>query len=75
LPRQAEFCGTNPCPVEGIIDLSAFGDFHLVDVSDAEVTQMTISFRDKWKIEHMSPGHCTGQFAFSEFMRKAITIE
>ena len=28
-----------------------------------------VAFRDKWKIERMSPGHCTGQFAFSEFIR------
>ena len=30
---------------------------------------MASSFRDKWKIERMSPGHCTGQFVFSEFIR------
>lgn len=48
---------------------SVFGGFHLVDISDAEVTRMASSFRDKWKIERMAPGHCTGQFAFSEFIR------
>jgi 7,8-dihydropterin-6-yl-methyl-4-(beta-D-ribofuranosyl)aminobenzene 5'-phosphate synthase len=46
-----------------------FGGFHLVDVTDAEVSRMASSFRDKWKIERMAPGHCTGQFAFSEFIR------
>ncbi len=48
---------------------SVFGGFHLVDIDDAEVTRMTSSFRDKWKIERMAPGHCTGQFAFAEFIR------
>jgi len=48
---------------------SVFGGFHLVDLTDAEVSRMATSFRDKWKIERMSPGHCTGQFAFSEFIR------
>jgi 7,8-dihydropterin-6-yl-methyl-4-(beta-D-ribofuranosyl)aminobenzene 5'-phosphate synthase len=48
---------------------SVFGGFHLVDIADAEVSRMASSFRDKWKIERMSPGHCTGQFAFSEFIR------
>jgi 7,8-dihydropterin-6-yl-methyl-4-(beta-D-ribofuranosyl)aminobenzene 5'-phosphate synthase len=48
---------------------SVFGGFHLVDISDAEVTRMASSFRDKWKIERMAPGHCTGQFAFAEFIR------
>jgi 7,8-dihydropterin-6-yl-methyl-4-(beta-D-ribofuranosyl)aminobenzene 5'-phosphate synthase len=48
---------------------SVFGGFHLVDITDAEVSRMASSFRDKWKIERMSPGHCTGQFAFAEFIR------
>jgi 7,8-dihydropterin-6-yl-methyl-4-(beta-D-ribofuranosyl)aminobenzene 5'-phosphate synthase len=48
---------------------SVFGGFHLVDITDSEVSRMAVAFRDKWKIERMSPGHCTGQFAFSEFIR------
>jgi 7,8-dihydropterin-6-yl-methyl-4-(beta-D-ribofuranosyl)aminobenzene 5'-phosphate synthase len=48
---------------------SVVGGFHLVDISDAEVTRMVSSFRDKWKIERMAAGHCTGQFAFSELVR------
>ncbi len=48
---------------------SVFGGFHLVDIADADVSRLATSFRDKWKIERMSPGHCTGQFAFAEFMR------
>ena len=48
---------------------SLFGGFHLTDVVDAEVTRMALAFRDTWKIERMAPGHCTGQFAFSELIR------
>jgi 7,8-dihydropterin-6-yl-methyl-4-(beta-D-ribofuranosyl)aminobenzene 5'-phosphate synthase len=48
---------------------TVFGGFHLVDVGDGEVTRMATSFRDKWKIERMAPGHCTGEFAFSEISR------
>jgi 7,8-dihydropterin-6-yl-methyl-4-(beta-D-ribofuranosyl)aminobenzene 5'-phosphate synthase len=48
---------------------SVLGGFHLVDVSDAEVTDMVTRFRDKWRIERMAAGHCTGQFAFAELMR------
>lgn len=48
---------------------SVFGGFHLVNISDAEVSRMVSSFRDRWKIERMAPGHCTGQFAFSELIR------
>ena len=48
---------------------AVFGGFHLVDIPDAEVTRMATAFKDKWKIERMAPGHCTGQFAFAEFIR------
>jgi 7,8-dihydropterin-6-yl-methyl-4-(beta-D-ribofuranosyl)aminobenzene 5'-phosphate synthase len=48
---------------------SVLGGFHLVDVSDAQVTEMVMRFRDKWRIERMGAGHCTGQFAFAEMVR------
>jgi 7,8-dihydropterin-6-yl-methyl-4-(beta-D-ribofuranosyl)aminobenzene 5'-phosphate synthase len=48
---------------------AVFGGFHLVDIPDAEVTRMATAFKEKWKIERMAPGHCTGQFAFAEFIR------
>lgn len=48
---------------------AVFGGFHLVDIPDARVTEMVTSFRDKWKIERMAAGHCTGQFAFAEMIR------
>jgi 7,8-dihydropterin-6-yl-methyl-4-(beta-D-ribofuranosyl)aminobenzene 5'-phosphate synthase len=49
---------------------SVIGGFHLVDVPDAEVSRMASSFRDKWNIARMAPGHCTGQFALSEILRE-----
>ena len=48
---------------------TVFGGFHLVDVSDEQVSRLTTSFLDKWKIERIAAGHCTGEFAFSEFDR------
>jgi len=48
---------------------AVFGGFHLVDLSDAETTDLVMRFRDKWKIERMAAGHCTGQFAFAEMVR------
>jgi len=48
---------------------SVFGGFHLVDVSDAEVSSIVTRFRDKWKFERVAAGHCSGEFAFSEFNR------
>lgn len=48
---------------------AVFGGFHLVDIPDTEVTRMATAFKEQWKIERMAPGHCTGQFAFAEFIR------
>jgi 7,8-dihydropterin-6-yl-methyl-4-(beta-D-ribofuranosyl)aminobenzene 5'-phosphate synthase len=48
---------------------SVFGGFHLVSTPDAEVTSMVTRFRDKWKLERVAAGHCTGEFAFAEFNR------
>ena len=48
---------------------TVFGGFHLVDIADAEVSSMVLRFHDKWKLERAAPGHCTGEFAFSEFNR------
>ena len=48
---------------------TVFGGFHLVDMADAEVSSMVTGFRDKWKLERAAAGHCTGEFAFSEFNR------
>jgi len=48
---------------------TVFGGFHLVDIPDAEVSSMVLRFHDKWKLERAAPGHCTGEFAFSEFNR------
>ncbi len=48
---------------------SVFGGLHLVDVPDPEVTAMVARFHDKWKLERVAAGHCSGEFAFAEFNR------
>ena len=48
---------------------SVFGGFHLAQDADAEVSSLVARFRDKWKFERVAAGHCTGEFAFSEFSR------
>jgi 7,8-dihydropterin-6-yl-methyl-4-(beta-D-ribofuranosyl)aminobenzene 5'-phosphate synthase len=45
-----------------------FGGFHLV-VPDAQATEMVMALRDKWRVERVAAGHCTGQFAFAEMIR------
>jgi 7,8-dihydropterin-6-yl-methyl-4-(beta-D-ribofuranosyl)aminobenzene 5'-phosphate synthase len=64
--------------IEKILDAAAkidrriytvLGGFHLVDIPDSEVSSMVARFRDKWGLQRAAPGHCTGEFAFSEFNR------
>jgi 7,8-dihydropterin-6-yl-methyl-4-(beta-D-ribofuranosyl)aminobenzene 5'-phosphate synthase len=48
---------------------SVFGGLHLSDYTDAEVTRTVTALHDKWRIERMSAGHCSGGFAFAEMLR------
>lgn len=48
---------------------SVFGGFHLAEVADTDVSSLVARFHDKWKFERVAAGHCTGEFAFSEFNR------
>lgn len=44
---------------------SVFGGFHLLSTSDTEIRNIATSLRDKWKIERIGPGHCSGLPAFA----------
>jgi 7,8-dihydropterin-6-yl-methyl-4-(beta-D-ribofuranosyl)aminobenzene 5'-phosphate synthase len=44
---------------------SVFGGFHLLATPDAEVSKIASSLHDKWQVERMAPGHCTGLPAFA----------
>jgi 7,8-dihydropterin-6-yl-methyl-4-(beta-D-ribofuranosyl)aminobenzene 5'-phosphate synthase len=48
---------------------SVFGGFHMAAEPDAEVTSVVTRIHDKWRSERVAAGHCTGEFAFSEFNR------
>ena len=39
------------------------GGLHLVDKSDDAVRQTVANFKDKWKLQRVAAGHCTGHFA------------
>jgi 7,8-dihydropterin-6-yl-methyl-4-(beta-D-ribofuranosyl)aminobenzene 5'-phosphate synthase len=47
------------------------GGLHLVAASDAEIGKVTASLRDTWKVNHVAPGHCTGEPAFAA-LKKAF---
>jgi 7,8-dihydropterin-6-yl-methyl-4-(beta-D-ribofuranosyl)aminobenzene 5'-phosphate synthase len=40
------------------------GGLHLVVTPDSVVTKVVSSLKDKWKVDWIAPGHCTGEPAF-----------
>jgi 7,8-dihydropterin-6-yl-methyl-4-(beta-D-ribofuranosyl)aminobenzene 5'-phosphate synthase len=45
------------------------GGLHLVDKSDEVVRQTVTNFKEKWKLERVAAGHCTGHFAQVEIAK------
>jgi 7,8-dihydropterin-6-yl-methyl-4-(beta-D-ribofuranosyl)aminobenzene 5'-phosphate synthase len=41
------------------------GGLHLVKTPDGEIERLAGALHDKWKIDHIAPGHCTGEPAFA----------
>ena len=60
LTKQLLAFGRKQVMLPKLLDLSAVV---------AEVSSMVTRFRDKWKLKRAAAGHCTGEFAFSEFNR------
>ena len=42
------------------------GGFHLLKTPDAEIERLASTLHDKWKIDRIAPGHCTGEPAFAK---------
>jgi 7,8-dihydropterin-6-yl-methyl-4-(beta-D-ribofuranosyl)aminobenzene 5'-phosphate synthase len=47
------------------------GGLHLVNTPDAEIERLASALHDKWKIDRIAPGHCTGEPAFAK-LRQAF---
>lgn len=45
------------------------GGLHLVTTPRAEIERLAMSLRDKWKIDRIAPGHCTGELTFAVLQR------
>ena len=45
------------------------GGLHLVDKPDDAVRQTVTNFKDKWKLQRVAAGHCTGHFAQVEIAK------
>jgi len=41
-----------------------FGGLHLVTTPESEIDVLVANLKDKWKLEKIAPGHCTGEPAF-----------
>jgi len=47
------------------------GGFHLVVASDPDIEKMVTALHDKFRVEYIAPGHCTGEPAFTA-LKKAF---
>ena len=47
------------------------GGFHLVVASDADIEKIVTALHDRFKLEYVAPGHCTGEPAFTA-LKKAF---
>jgi len=45
------------------------GGLHLVTTPDSEITRIVAALHDKWKVDRVALGHCTGEPAFAAFQR------
>ncbi|MGB4226185.1 MAG: MBL fold metallo-hydrolase [Candidatus Dechloromonas phosphoritropha] len=48
---------------------TVIGGLHLLDKPDAQVTMIVDNFKNKWKLERVAAGHCSGEFTQSELER------
>jgi 7,8-dihydropterin-6-yl-methyl-4-(beta-D-ribofuranosyl)aminobenzene 5'-phosphate synthase len=46
-----------------------FGGLHLVSTPDPEIERIATALHDRWKIDYLAPGHCTGEPAFNALSR------
>jgi len=42
-----------------------FGGLHLVQAPDAEVVRLATALRERWKLDYVAIGHCTGEPMFA----------
>jgi 7,8-dihydropterin-6-yl-methyl-4-(beta-D-ribofuranosyl)aminobenzene 5'-phosphate synthase len=43
------------------------GGFHLVTSSDREIADVVTALHDRFRVDYVAPGHCTGEPAFAAF--------
>lgn len=72
------FTGCSHAGIEKILEASTsadnhvhmlFGGLHLLQMPDPELNRICIVLHDKWKLDRIAPGHCTGEPAFAALQR------
>lgn len=46
-----------------------FGGLHLVTTADSAISRIAASLHDRWTVDDVAPGHCTGEPAFAALKR------
>lgn len=46
-----------------------FGGFHLPAAKDEDIARIAAALRDKYQVNRVAPGHCTGEPAFHRFTK------
>ena len=46
-----------------------FGGFHMPAATDAEIARVSGMLHERWKVEQLAPGHCTGEPTFAHFKK------
>lgn len=46
-----------------------FGGFHMPAAPDAEISRVADALHQRWKVEQLAPGHCTGEPTFAHFKK------
>jgi 7,8-dihydropterin-6-yl-methyl-4-(beta-D-ribofuranosyl)aminobenzene 5'-phosphate synthase len=47
-----------------------FGGLHLVTSADTTITRIGAALQERWRIDAIAPGHCTGEPAFAALKRR-----
>jgi len=72
------FTGCSHAGIEKILEASAsvdnhlhllFGGLHLIQTPDPEIERISTALHERWKLDGIAPGHCTGEPAFAILQR------
>jgi 7,8-dihydropterin-6-yl-methyl-4-(beta-D-ribofuranosyl)aminobenzene 5'-phosphate synthase len=76
---QVLFVGCSHSGIEKILEEATtidqrvhmiFGGLHLLTTPEPEINRITTALRDRWKVEQVAPGHCTGEQAFASLRKR-----